>query len=451
MKKHLYLLCSILIIVVAMFLRLKDYTHRAPFDWDQNRDFTEVSRIAVGKFTMIGPVAKGEGGFFLGPLYYYIETPFYTASHGNPASLPLASILCDVLAVVAILYLFPTRLGKLGSLAIAALWSVSWFAVEGSHIAWNVSMIPLWTVLFLFFVSEPKKLSPLSMLTFGIVTGLTWHVHAALIPLALFLGIARWRDIVSFKYIVLFFAGYAIPLIPLALFDIRHAGMQRYLMMQYLEASQTVKGSWGSVVPAVVSRLGKNTYGILFGSSDLHLIWGVATLVVAVAGIFHSPKIGQAAGWMVLVNTFLTILLREPGLPEYYLAASYIPTLILVVCAASHFRKIRMQLVVALVSVCIFFNLRSFTTVPTSFSLSQKINLARTIVISQSPVALHTDLPFGRDSGIASLVRVYGGSIRDDGKPSYLVTDKTDESVFYGGELYETMEWYGGMRLARHE
>src|SRR5689334_22440473 len=139
MKKW-YLLISILIVALGCVLRFSGFASRAPFDWDQNRDYQAIEGIARGKTTLIGPVAKGEGGFFLGPLYYYLATPAFILMHGNPRAPPITSMVVDMLAVVAILALLPSRLGRTQSVVLAILWSCSWFAIEMSRISWNVAL-----------------------------------------------------------------------------------------------------------------------------------------------------------------------------------------------------------------------------------------------------------------------------------------------------------------------
>ena len=63
MTSKLFYILAAVIISLALFLRLYKIENRAPFDWDQNRDYAAISDIAGGKPVLIGPVAKGEGGF----------------------------------------------------------------------------------------------------------------------------------------------------------------------------------------------------------------------------------------------------------------------------------------------------------------------------------------------------------------------------------------------------
>ena len=55
-----------IIFALSIFLRSINLLDRAPFDWDQNRDYSQVLAISQGEYLPLGPVAKGSvGGFFL--------------------------------------------------------------------------------------------------------------------------------------------------------------------------------------------------------------------------------------------------------------------------------------------------------------------------------------------------------------------------------------------------
>ncbi|HBO10373.1 TPA: hypothetical protein DD448_00255 [Candidatus Collierbacteria bacterium] len=451
MRKHLFFILAVGILIVALALRLYRFTNRAPFDWDQNRDYHEISQIAQGKITLIGPVAKGEGGFLLGPLYYYLALPAYIAFQGNPLSLPFTSLFLDVFAIVAILWLLPSLIGKRATLFVASIWSFSWFAIEASRISWNVALIPLWTVIMIYLLSVAGKTNWHQALWIGLVAGLSWHIHAALIPLAILVTLVRARDLLKHHRMIFYLVGYALALTPLLLFDIRHHGLESRLIFGYLHAQAASHASWSAVIISVLSRLGKNTYAILLGTSDLHLFWGIGTLIMAFWGLTRTSKVFQTAGWLVIFNVILAILLRETGFPEYYLAVSYLSMLLLLSSLLSFKPALSAFAFCFSLIISILAQTKVFTVEPTPFSLSRKMELAQTIITLGSPIDIRYDLPFGRESGISNLVGFYGGHIDQTAKKQALVTDSTDTSVFVDGEIAEDVLWFGGLRLAKRE
>jgi 4-amino-4-deoxy-L-arabinose transferase-like glycosyltransferase len=83
-----------LILLMALFLRIYKINTNLIFVYDQGRDALIIRDILKGKLTLIGPTT-GIPGFFLGPFYYYLITPFYWLGKGNPTyPLFFLNLLC---------------------------------------------------------------------------------------------------------------------------------------------------------------------------------------------------------------------------------------------------------------------------------------------------------------------------------------------------------------------
>src|SRR3989338_3343078 len=71
------ILILIFILIVAAFLRLYRIRDYIVFLGDEGRDaLVWFNMVEKGKFTFLGPTAS-VGGFYLGPIYYYLALPFY--------------------------------------------------------------------------------------------------------------------------------------------------------------------------------------------------------------------------------------------------------------------------------------------------------------------------------------------------------------------------------------
>lgn len=447
MKKWLYLILSALVIVLALFLRVSKIQNRAPFDWDQNRDYLAVEQIVSGKFTLIGPVAKGEGGFFLGPLYYYLCVPGFLLSGGAPISLPITSAVLDVLAIVAILVFFPKILGKNQSLLLALLWSVSWFAIEMSKVSWNVALLQIWLVVYIYLLSI--SLSSFKALLLGIVLGATWHIHAVTIPLSLLIFLIYLKKLhlswIDLCYVGL---GYLIALSPLILFDLRHVGLERNLLIQFLLQSEGSRPPFMDILSSVLARFGKNTVAIVSGHSELSLSWGIVATILSGLSSLRGNRIVKLAGLIVLTNLLLVLYLGEIRFPEYYLASCYLPILIILIDSLTHFKKIRKPLV--LISLTLFFlaNLGFYSSDKTSFALAQKQDMVNRVAQLGNIVDMRYDLSFGRESGIGVLLQQAGVVSKKSANTQVIITEGTSESVYIDGEIAEDLGWFGGYRLA---
>ncbi len=448
MKKW-YVFFATLIVIFGFSLRLFRFAERAPFDWDQNRDYQVISGITSRKMTLIGPVAKGEGGFFLGPLYYYLATPAFVLMGGNPRALPLTSITLDMLAVVAMLGLLPSVLGKKQTLLLAALWSCSWFAIEMSRISWNVALIPLWSVMMLWVLSGKEKLSYMKVLLLGVLAGLTWHVHAALIPLTPLIILFSWKRLgLTLRAIPLLGFGYLIPLLPLLFFNFRHAGLEWYLITALFTASSRVGFDTGALLSAMFLRLGKNTQALLTGIANYNLWLGYLTFALGIIGLWLKRPIDKVAGLFLTINFLAVAALHESGFPEYYFAASYIPTLILLLSCFTTLMHKRYMPVVGVIAVLFAINLKAYSWVETSFALSQKEKAGLAIAGLDSPVDLRLELVPGREGGITPIFLSHGGKLEPNSPLKVVVSDKGDGPLYINGELTTDLGHFGGFRVA---
>jgi len=450
MKNKLYIFFSILIIGLSLFLRLYKIENRAPFDWDQNRDYLAISEIVRGKLTLIGPVAKGEGGFFLGPLYYYLVTPAYLFMHGSPLALPVTSVIIGVMTVIAILFLLRQSLGNNITLAIGTLWSFSWFAIEMSRISWNVSLVPLWSVLVLWLLTKKEALSLFKVGLLGLIMGLSWHIHAALIPISLVILLFTWKTWAKdLRHLVATIVGYTIPLIPLFVFDLRHSGLNVHLLTQMFLASTHASYSLPELLEAVMLRLGKNTQSLLFGISSYNLVLGYVVSILALLVLLFSRGIYRLSGLIIILNIMAIFALKEIGFPEYYFAVSYIPTLLIFLGIISYFTKNNTSILLLITLFLLFENTQKYSFAETSFSLSRKISVAKEMISLNSPVDLRFDLAPGREGGIAAFYKLYGGKLNSDCSLKVIVTDQSEGPILEGGELTTVIGNFGGIRVAK--
>jgi hypothetical protein len=450
MKNKLYLTISLLILGFSLFMRLYHMENRAPFDWDQNRDYQAISSIAKGKITLIGPVAKGEGGFFLGPLYYYLVVPAYKLMNASPSSLPLTSILIDVITVAAILFLLRKTLGDRSTLIVGTLWSVSWFAIEMSRISWNVALVPLWSVLMLTVFTRGINLTVKSSVLLGLIVGLSWHIHAALIPLSVFILLCypklwarQWQTITGV------IIGYLIPLSPLILFDVRHNGLNYHLFREMVVAGSRSTVEFSALLPAVIMRLGKNLQAILLGISGYNLLLGYFMVVVSLFGLAFTRRIFRLGSLIILVNLLGVLALREVGFPEYYFAACYLPMLILVVLSVSKAFSNLPALLLIFTLLLVYLNVKQYRFEETSFGLSRKIATANLLTNLNRPIDLNLDLAPGREGGIVDIYKRQGGKLDVKSPLKIVVTDQSDGAIILDGELTEVIGNFGGIRVSK--
>jgi 4-amino-4-deoxy-L-arabinose transferase-like glycosyltransferase len=229
MSKKSELILLIAVLIIAAFLRLYRIADYMTFLGDEGRDALVVKRMIVDhKFTLLGPTAS-VGGFFLGPLYYYLMLPFLWAFRLNPVG-PAVMVALFGIATVWLVYrvskdFFNSADGGLVGLAAAFLYALSPLVIYHSRSSWNPNLMPFFSLLIIWVswkAVEQKK--PALLLLIGFLFGLLIQFHY----LAVFLGIVimvyflfNWR-FKNLKYYPAALVGFIIGWFPFIIFELRH-------------------------------------------------------------------------------------------------------------------------------------------------------------------------------------------------------------------------------------
>ncbi|MEK7533958.1 MAG: glycosyltransferase family 39 protein [Patescibacteria group bacterium] len=173
------------ILLLASFLRLYRIQDYLTFLGDEGRDVLVVYKILHGQPTLLGPTAS-VGGFFLGPIYYYLMTPFLWLSNYNPVG-PAVMVAFFGVATVFLVYKIGSEFFNKGvGLITAFLYSISPLVIAHSRSSWNPNLMPFFSLLTLYILYKAISKNSLKLFIFcGILLGITMQIHY----LATFLGV----------------------------------------------------------------------------------------------------------------------------------------------------------------------------------------------------------------------------------------------------------------------
>ena len=261
LSKHIHtvLLCAILLI--GAVLRLYMIGPYQIFLGDEGRDVLVAYGILHGKLTLLGPTAS-VGGFFFGPIYYYMIAPFLWLAHYDPVG-PAVMVALFATATIYLLYrvvkdIFSPAVG----LVAAFLYATSSLLVTFSRSSWNPHVVPffvLLTVLSLF--SYIKKEKKKWILLAGFFYGITFELHFVTLFFAAaviaFIGYILWtRPLMAWikKLIVsylVFGAGFAVGISPIIAFELRHQFVNTRNIITFMFHSKDA-GSGAQMIPTIV-------------------------------------------------------------------------------------------------------------------------------------------------------------------------------------------------------
>lgn len=446
---------ALLLFILAFALRFNHFENTAPFDWDQNRDYAEVSKIASGKFVTLGPIAKGSGGFYLGSLYYYVLYPAYYLMSGSLSALPLTSLTLDAL-VVGLLYLLLYKImGRKKALIISLLWGLSWFVIGMSRISWNVSLVPLWSLATMYSLTELLNTkNKIYLYLLGFLIGLAVHIHVAaiaVIPILLVLFYAKIRFTILDCVKIGFFA--TIPVIPLIIHDLNHGFQNAHLLRDQIGYQTVVKTPLIPMIQMTLIKLGKIVSGLFFSKFADNFLFGLLIITLSLKSFFLDKRnYMKVASASILIATALIIAFHDYGFPEYYFAPAYISIVVLVVTylfdLGSYFGKLGTIALVLAFIVVGFINIRSYTVEPTGFSLKVKEDIVESLKEFDGPIDMSYNFDPGRDGGLRYLVKLKGIDIDPKAKQRILLTDKLNVPLYIDGELARDVEQIGNIKSA---
>ncbi|MBI2010437.1 MAG: glycosyltransferase family 39 protein [Candidatus Chisholmbacteria bacterium] len=231
-------LLLIAILLIAAFFRLYKVPEYIVFLGDEGRDLIVVRNILKGDLTLLGPTAS-VGGFYLGPIYYYMMAPFLLLFNYNPAG-PAYLVSLFGIATVYLVYLFGKRFfHPIVGLVAAFLYAISPLIVRYSRASWNPNPLSFFALggIFILSLGLTKK-RRLYLYLAGACLGVAWQLHyLALILTAVYTAILsqittrkKWLDLKFssqrikefFRHNLIVFLGFVTTFSPFLLFEIRH-------------------------------------------------------------------------------------------------------------------------------------------------------------------------------------------------------------------------------------
>ncbi len=227
-----YSILLILIISLAAFLRLYRIGETMPFISDQGWFYLSArDMLLTGNIPLVG-IASSHPWLHQGPLWTYMLAFVFALSGFNPLNGAYLSIVIDILALIAIFKIGSCLFSKRVGLIAAIFYATSPLIIFNARMPYHTSPIPLFTILFIFFlykwVTGSKYYFPLSIMALAILYNLELATAPFLFVflIVLFFGLWKkksWAGELKNKKILLFsFLAFFIPMLAVLIYDAYH-------------------------------------------------------------------------------------------------------------------------------------------------------------------------------------------------------------------------------------
>lgn len=276
-KKEILILLSIILLAALLrFFRMADL---AVFLADQASDSTKVFNITHGDFTLLGPITS-VGGFYNGPIVYYLMAPFFLLMKNHPLSGTVFQTTLSLLTIPLLFLIGKKIKNETVGLIAAFLFAISPLMIEYSRAAFNSYPAVFFSTLILYlFITIDERFKLVRYTLLGLCIGWIIQMHYFTV---VFIGVAAlfpWftsRKIRKLHYYVFVCIGFILGISPFLLFEVRHEFLNIKLMMQYFSSSPVQERSLlhGLIIwPKVVAHL-------IFGNNIILGSLGVIALPV---------------------------------------------------------------------------------------------------------------------------------------------------------------------------
>lgn len=216
----------VFLISITIFFRFWQIRDYVVFLGDEGRDMLIMRNMILEKRPVfLGPTAS-VGGFYLGPIYYWISTPFLALTLFDPVG-PSIMIAIFGAATVILIYKFLKEATSFYPAFFASLlYATAPLIVRYSRSSWNPNPLPFFALLQIYFIylaisKNRLKFFLLSGFCFGIAIQLH-YLAIMLIPISALIIFVNSNYKKWSAAILLSIVGFLITFSPFLLFEIKH-------------------------------------------------------------------------------------------------------------------------------------------------------------------------------------------------------------------------------------
>lgn len=417
MKKKLFLIAVITVILSGAALRFANLRYGTQFNWDQEYLAAYPARdIAVNRhFTLIGGKASS-ADIYLGPLYSYLSAAVYLIFGMDPVSGGVLAAVFSVLFMTTAYFLLAKIFSQKTALIFLLLWCTSPYILSFERIPWNVNMLPLSSILVfsgLLLMQKRESVPGFFICGLGFFLGFNSHFTVLFFLPASFFILWKLKS-AGLRKILVTVSGILLSVLPVFIFEIRH----NFPMLRAMKYS----GGEGVTLQNflqhafLVFRLIPETAGkILFYDGSLQFL--ILFSAILFFGIHRLRKTKKYAVELklaaaVIFTYLIGFIVYQGPVPDYYLIGLF-PVFVLV----STFLTVELsEKYPAFLNIFIIFLIYSFAVSAAHVfsenpnSLGNKQDIVRKIkeTAGEKTVSINYDMPLEWSNGYGYLLDYYG-------------------------------------------
>ncbi|MDD5489519.1 MAG: glycosyltransferase family 39 protein [Candidatus Moranbacteria bacterium] len=173
----------LLIVALAVFLRVYNFSDWLFFKMDQARDASTIKQafeLGPGWLPFLGPKAGGTH-VNLGPAFYYFQYLFAVLFQNvHPATLAYPDLLFSILSIPLFYFFLKKYFSRDWSMILAGLYAVCFLGIEYSRFAWNPNSLVFFNLLYFYSLLNIFDEKVKFKLRWIVVAGLSFAISTQL-------------------------------------------------------------------------------------------------------------------------------------------------------------------------------------------------------------------------------------------------------------------------------
>lgn len=262
-----------LILAVGLFFRIYQPASRLEFAHDGDLYSWIVKDIVVDRHIRLIGQQTSAMGVFIGPLFYYMLVPFFLLFKMDPIGGVVPITIISMATIFSYYWVFSKLFAKTAGLIGAFLQAVLLSPVYFDRAVVPSTPTNLWTIWYFFCVVSISRGNYKVLWILGLLIGLIWHIHIALLPALIAIPVAALvsKKFPASKSIFYFLASFFLTSMPLFLFELRHNFSQtKSLYTNFFQSHGAGSAGWDKI-NLVIMYLGHNLERLFFFPNSMHL------------------------------------------------------------------------------------------------------------------------------------------------------------------------------------
>ena len=338
----------LLVLSLGLFFRVYKPLQSYMYAHDQDLAGWIIKDILVNKHLRLIGQETSSQGVFIGPLFYYLQIPFYLLTKMDPSGTILLVTLLGMFTVFSFYYCFSKMFGKKVGLIASFIYAVTMYYVNTDREVVPTMPVYLWSVWFLYGTWLILKGKSRAYVLLGFLIGIIWNFNLALVILIPLIIVAQIfsKTKINFKHVLLGIVVFVITMSPYFVFEARHSLRQTKAIISSLVTPKDYIPGTGrglAKLDRVLQLVHKNVNSIFWGPiRPLPTHWTLYLLIILFVFLYKKRIISKdlfviTSFWLLIYVVFFA--LNSIDVSEYYLNGMNVIWILIVSMWIAHLLK----------------------------------------------------------------------------------------------------------------